>query len=68
MHGVRGSQRSHRAHFKATEVTWVTETPQCVSDMVAKFSELRGKRDVDIAYFGQILVLWALDAMKTCSS
>ena len=29
--------------------------------MVAKFRELRGKRYVDIAYFGTALVLWSLD-------
>ena len=30
-------------------------------NMVAKVSELEGRRDVDIAYFGTILALWSLD-------
>ena len=29
--------------------------------MVAKFSELGGKRDADIAYLDTILALWSLD-------
>ena len=32
--------------------------------MVAKFIQLGGKRDVDIAYFGTILALWSLNVLE----
>ena len=39
----------------------ISKNVHCPHDMLAKFRELGGKRDVDIAYFDTMLALWSLN-------
>ena len=46
----------------------ISKNVHCPHDMLAKFRELGGKRDVDIAYFDTMLALWSLNVPENWNS